>query len=168
METMAATLKGVRLCLSSNRGRAEPGRATDSPLHGLDRFLTDIAGVMWQRHELMRCTSGTSEVANRLGAIQNILESMEQKQDSYITTMAAYHHDVAAMLANQQVLLSAFLPYLLAQGNAAGNVPSTSSALDVCVPPLAPGPWKPPSPERTHTTEEEDVDFISVLRKTAQ
>lgn len=81
--------------------------------------------------EHLPCQSDTSEVVKELGAICNILESMEWKQDTYIATMGAYHRNVAAVLANQQVFLTALLPHLLAQSNAAA--PHLQLLMCVCL-----------------------------------
>ncbi|XP_078518837.1 uncharacterized protein LOC144783997 [Lissotriton helveticus] len=115
METLVATLEGVRGYLSPNSDNTAPIKGAYSPLRGCKQSQADIAGVMRQRH------------------------TMERKPDSHMAAMTAYHCDVAAELKTQQILLVVVLPHVLAWMNAAAGSGSTSSAPDVCVPPSGHG-----------------------------
>ena len=88
---------------------------------------------MRDRQEQQSSQSDTSNVVTELGAIRKIMESMEQKLDSYISAMGALHRDVVALLESQQTLLSIVLPPLLAQMNDSGDRASTSHAPGVCL-----------------------------------
>lgn len=107
-------------------------------------------------------------MAKELGAIRNILEAMEQKQDTHMAAIAAYHRDIAAVLQNQQILITAKMPHVLAQMNVAAGTASTSSAPDVSVPPSPATTPKPTSQQTPHTSEEENLDGASFQRKSLQ
>ncbi|XP_078496791.1 uncharacterized protein LOC144752819 [Lissotriton helveticus] len=147
------------------------GQLAQEVRKGIESMGATLEGVlhfMQQRHKQMPNTSASLEVANRLRAIQDILEVMNQKQDAYLTNLAAYQRDVAAVLVNQQVMLSAFIRYLMGKEQDAGTLPSTSAVPDVCMPPMSTAPVMIPSAKTTHTSAEEDFDECPVLRKTAR
>lgn len=168
METPEGTLEEVHRCLSPSKNTSEAIKCTYPSLHRTEQSLADIASVMRQRQQQQSCQCDTSEVATQLGAIRTILFYMEQKQDSYIATMGAFDCNIVALLTSLQTIVSALLPSLLAQTNAATGREATSSAPDVCAPQIPPAQIPLPSGEAQHASEEEDVDFTNFRKRSTQ
>ncbi|KAJ1088605.1 hypothetical protein NDU88_001761 [Pleurodeles waltl] len=152
MQTMAASLEGVRSCMMSTEEQAAAMQGRTPILQEIDKRLKEISTAVIQLTKHLQ------------------QESCQRVHECNIETLradlAAYHHDVAAILKNQQILLAAVLPLRPSQVAAAGMSDSTSSNTEVCVAPSQPPP--PRTEEATHTSEEEDMEQITFTRKSTR
>lgn len=162
------TLEVVCRCLSINKGLTKAITDIYSWLYGIDYSLAGIAGVMIQKAQQQPSTSDTSEVATQLGAIRDMMESLELNLVSYLTTIGALNSNAVALLASHQTLARGFQAVLQAQTNAGGDRGATSSAFDVCVSQMPFIQTPPTAGEAQHPSEEENVEFPSFCRRTAR
>ncbi|KAJ1169600.1 hypothetical protein NDU88_001491 [Pleurodeles waltl] len=149
MQTMAASLEGVRSCMLSSADQAAAMQALTSILQGLQETIKEF-------------TTAVRELPQHL-AFQTFHCMHKCNHDSLRADLAAYHRDVAAILKNQQVLLAAVLPLRTSQGTAPGMSDSTSSNTEVCVAPSQPTTTR--TNLATHTSEEEDMEQITFTWK---
>ncbi|KAJ1187545.1 hypothetical protein NDU88_004320 [Pleurodeles waltl] len=149
MQTMAASLEGVHSCMMSSADQAAAMQTLTSILQGLQQTVKEF-------------TTAVRELPQHL-APQTFHCMHECNHDTLRADLAAYHRDVAAILKNQQILLTAVLPLRPPQVAATGMSDSTSSNTEVCVAPSQPPP--PRTEEATHTSEEEDMEQITFTCK---
>ncbi|KAJ1213054.1 hypothetical protein NDU88_000693 [Pleurodeles waltl] len=152
MQTMAASLEGVRSCMMSSADQAAAMQALTSILQGLQQTVKEF-------------TTAVRELPQHL-APQTFHCMHECNHDPLSADLAAYHHDVAAILKNQQILLAAVLPLRPSQVAATGMSDSKSSNTEVCVAPSQPPP--PRAEKATHTSEDGDVEQITFTRKSTR
>ncbi|KAJ1151328.1 hypothetical protein NDU88_004111 [Pleurodeles waltl] len=152
MQTMAASLEGVRLCMMSSADQAAAMQALTSILQGLQQTVKEF-------------TTAVRELPQHL-APQTFPCMHKCNHDPLRADLAAYNRDVAAILKNQQILLAAVLPLIPSQVAATGMSDSTSSKTEVCVAPSQPPPTR--TEEATHTSEEDDMEQITFTRKSTR
>ncbi|KAJ1153568.1 hypothetical protein NDU88_006327 [Pleurodeles waltl] len=152
MQTMAASLEGMRLCMMSSGGQAAAMQALTSILQELQKIQKEIITAVIQ------LTQHLQQQSCQLVHECNI--------EPLRADLAAYHRDVAAILKNQQALLAAVLPLRPSQGAATGMSDSTSSNTEVCVAPSQPTTTR--TKQATHTSEEEDMEQITFTRKSTR
>ncbi|XP_069091887.1 myb-related transcription factor, partner of profilin-like [Pleurodeles waltl] len=142
MQTMAASLEGVRSCMMSTADQAAAMQARTSLLQELLKTQKEICTAVIQLTQQLQ-----------LQASQRVHEC---NIEPLRADLAAYHRDVAAILKNQQALLAAVLPFITPQGAAPGMSASMSSNTEVCVAPSQPTTTR--THQATHTSEEEDME----------
>ncbi|KAJ1152706.1 hypothetical protein NDU88_005481 [Pleurodeles waltl] len=152
MQTMAASLEGVHLCMMSSADQAAAMQALTTILQGLQQTVKEF-------------TTAVRELPQHL-APQTFHCMHKCNHDPLRANLVAYHRDVAAVLKNQQILLAAVLPFRPSQVAATGMSDSTSSNTEVCVAPSQPLP--PRTEEATHTSEEEEMEQITFTRKSTR
>ncbi|KAJ1129853.1 hypothetical protein NDU88_008215 [Pleurodeles waltl] len=152
MQIMAASLEGVRSCMMSSADQAAAMQALTSILQGLQQTVREF-------------TTAVRELPQHLTP-QTFHCMHKCNHDPLRADLAAYHHDVAAILKIQQILLAAVLPLTPSQVAATGMSYSTSSNTEVCVAPSQPPP--PRTEEATHTSEYEDVEQITFTQKSTR
>ncbi|KAJ1214503.1 hypothetical protein NDU88_002121 [Pleurodeles waltl] len=152
MQTMAARLEGVRLCMLSTADQAAAMQARTSLLEELLKTQKEICTAVIQLTQQLQ-----------LQASQRVHEC---NIEPLRADLAAYHRDVAAILKNQQVLLAAVLPFITRQGAAPGMSASMSSNTEVCVAPSQPTTTR--THQATHTSEEEDMEQITFTCKSTR
>ncbi|KAJ1101025.1 hypothetical protein NDU88_006099 [Pleurodeles waltl] len=152
MQTMAASLEGVRSCMLSTADQAAAMQARTSLLEELLKTLKEICTAVIQLTQQLQ-----------LQASQRVHEC---NIEPLRADLAAYHRDVAAILKNQQALLAAVLPFITRQGSAPGMSASMSSNTEVCVAPSQPTTTR--THQATHTSEEEDMEQITFTRKSTR
>ncbi|KAJ1185872.1 hypothetical protein NDU88_002658 [Pleurodeles waltl] len=156
MQTMAASLEGMRMCMitSAEQTAAKQVTQVTQSLQQCVRDLTTAVRELPQHLPSQSCCC----------MHDNKQDSMHRELAYLRSDMAAYHRDVAAILNNQQLLHAAVLPYVVPQIAAAGNLVSTSPVTEMCV-----APSNPPPPSRaeetTHTSEDEHVEQIIFTRR---
>ncbi|KAJ1173033.1 hypothetical protein NDU88_004875 [Pleurodeles waltl] len=149
MQTMAASLEGLRSCMMSSGDQAAAMQDLTSILKGLQETVKEFS-------------TAVRELPKHL-APQTFHCMHECNHDSLRADLAAYHRDEAAILKNQQALLAAVLPLRPSKGAATGMSDSTSSNTEVCVPPSQPTTTR--TKQAKHTSEEEDMEQITFTRK---
>ncbi|KAJ1137342.1 hypothetical protein NDU88_003753 [Pleurodeles waltl] len=152
MQTMAASIEGVRSCMMSFADQAAAMQALTSILQGLQQTVKEF-------------TTAVRELPQHL-APQTFHCMHKCNLDPFRADLSAYHRDVAPILKNQQILLAAVLPLRHSQVAATGMSDSMSSNTEVCVAPSQPSP--PRTEEATHTSEEEDMEQITFTRKSTR
>ncbi|KAJ1115674.1 hypothetical protein NDU88_003896 [Pleurodeles waltl] len=152
MQTMAASLEGVRLCMMSSADQAAAMQALTSILQEQQKTQKEISTSVIQLTQHLQQ--------------QSCQHMHECNIEPLRSDLAAYHRDVAAILKNQQILLAAVLPLRPSQGAATGMSDSTSSNTEVFVAPSQPTTTR--TEEATHTSEEEDMEQITFTRKSTQ
>ncbi|KAJ1124882.1 hypothetical protein NDU88_003329 [Pleurodeles waltl] len=141
MQTMAASLEGMRLCMMSSADQAAAMQALTSILQELQKTQKEISTAVIQLTQHLQ---------------QQSCQRMHKCNiEPLRADLAAYHRDVAAILKNQQALLAAVLPLRPSQGAATGMSDSTSSNTEVCVAPSQPTTTR--TKQATHTSEDPDV-----------
>ncbi|KAJ1113345.1 hypothetical protein NDU88_001591 [Pleurodeles waltl] len=149
MQNMAASLEGVRSCMMSSADQAAAMQALTSILQELQKTQKEISTAVIQLTQHLQQQS--CQCVHKCN-----IEPLR-------ADLAAYHHDVAAILKNQQALLAAVLPLRPSQGAPTGMSDSTSSNTEVCVAPSQPTTTR--TKQATHTSEEEDMEQITFTRK---
>ncbi|KAJ1217160.1 hypothetical protein NDU88_004755, partial [Pleurodeles waltl] len=153
MQTMAASLEGVRSYIMSSADQTAAMQALKSILQGLQQTVKEF-------------TTAVRELPQHL-APQTFHCMHKCNHDPLRADLAAYHRDVAAILKNQKILLAAVLPFRTSQVAATGMSNSTSSNTEMCV-----APSQPPAPrteEAIHTSEEEeDMEQITFTWKSTR
>ncbi|KAJ1189704.1 hypothetical protein NDU88_006446 [Pleurodeles waltl] len=152
MQTMAASLEGVRSCMLSTADQAAAIQARTSLLEELLKTQKEICTAVIQLTQQLQ-----------LQASQRVHEC---NIEPLRADLAAYHRDVAAILKNQQALLAAVLPFITRQGSAPGMSASMSSNTEVFVAPSQPTTTR--IHQATHTSEEEDMEQITFTRKSTR
>ncbi|KAJ1097835.1 hypothetical protein NDU88_002951 [Pleurodeles waltl] len=152
MQNMAASLEGVRSCMTSFADQAAAMQARTSLLQELAKTLKEISTAVIQLTQHLH--------------LQSSQRVHECNIEPLRADLAAYHRDVAAILKNQQALLAAVLPLITPQGAAPGMSASTSSNTEVCVAPSQPTTTR--TNQATHTSEEEDMEQITFSRKSTR
>ncbi|KAJ1141262.1 hypothetical protein NDU88_007596 [Pleurodeles waltl] len=145
MQIMAASLEGVRSCMMLSAEQAAAMQGQTSILQELQQSVKEISTAVRKlpqhlAHQTFYCVHKCN------------IEHLR-------ADLAAYHSDLAAILKNQQLLLAAVLPLKAPQLATTGISDSTSSNTEVCVAPSNPPP--PRAEEKTHTSEDEDVEQIT-------
>ncbi|KAJ1106193.1 hypothetical protein NDU88_003596 [Pleurodeles waltl] len=152
MQTMAASLEGVRSCMMSSADQAAAMQALTSILQELQKTQKEISTAVIQLTQHLQ---------------QHSCQRMHECNiEPLRADLAAYLRDVAAILKNQQILLAAVLPLRPSQGAATGMSDSTSSNTEVCVAPSQPTTTR--TEEATHTSVEEDMKQITFTRKSTR
>ncbi|KAJ1188775.1 hypothetical protein NDU88_005532 [Pleurodeles waltl] len=152
MQTMTASLEGVRSYMMSSADQAAAMQALTSILQELQKNQKEISTAVIQLTQHLQQQS-----------CQHVHEC---NIEPLRADLAAYHCDMAAILKNQQILLAAVLPLRPSEGAATGMSDSTSSITEVCVAPSQPPPTR--TEEATHTSEEEDMEQITFTRKSTR
>ncbi|KAJ1081663.1 hypothetical protein NDU88_001841 [Pleurodeles waltl] len=152
MQTMAASLEGVRSCMMSTEEQAAAMQGRTTILQEVEKRLKEISTAVIQLTQHLQQ--------------QSCQRVHECNIEPLRVDLAAYHRDVAAILKNQQILLAEVLPLRPPQLAATGMCDSTSSHTEVCV---APSQLPPPrAEETTHTSEDEDLEQITFIRKSTR
>ncbi|XP_069077457.1 uncharacterized protein [Pleurodeles waltl] len=135
MQNMAASLEGVRSCMTSFADQAAAMQALTSLLQELAKTQKEISTAVIQLTQHLQ--------------LQSSQRVHECNIEPLRANLAAYHRDVAAILKNQQALLAAVLLLRTSQGAAPGMSDSTSSNTEVCVAPSQPTTTR--TNQATHT-----------------
>ncbi|KAJ1190483.1 hypothetical protein NDU88_007221 [Pleurodeles waltl] len=145
MQTMAASLEGVCLCMVSTEEQAAAMQGRTTILQEVEKRLKEMSTAVIQLTQHLQ---------------QQFCQHMHKCNIELLRAdLAAYHRDVVAILKNQQILLTAVLPLRPPQVAATGMSDSTSTHTEVCV---APSQTPPPrAEEATHTSEDEDQEQIT-------
>ncbi|KAJ1182399.1 hypothetical protein NDU88_007589 [Pleurodeles waltl] len=106
MQTMAASLEGVRSCMMSSADQAAAMQTRTSLLQELVKTQKEICTAVIQLTQQLQ--------------LQSSQRVHECNIEPLRADLAAYHRDVAAILKNQQALLAAVLPFITLQGAAPG------------------------------------------------
>ncbi|XP_069090087.1 uncharacterized protein [Pleurodeles waltl] len=113
MQTMAASLEGVRSCMMSAADQAAAMQALTSILQEQQKTQKEIITAVIQLTQHLQ---------------QQSCQRVHECNIEHIRAdLAVYHCDVAAILKNQQILLAAVLPLRPSQVAATGMSDSTSS-----------------------------------------
>ncbi|XP_069072968.1 uncharacterized protein [Pleurodeles waltl] len=152
MQTMAASLEGVRLCMMSTEEQAAAMQGRTTILQEVEKRPKEISTAVIQLTQHLQQ--------------QSCQRVHECNIEPLWANLAAYHRDVAAILKNQQILLAAVLPLRPPQVPATGMSDSTSTHTEVCVAPSQPPPTR--AEEATHTAEDEDQEQITFTRKSTR
>ncbi|XP_069062105.1 uncharacterized protein [Pleurodeles waltl] len=152
MQTISASLEGVRLCMMSTEEQAAAMQGRTTILQEHEKRLKEISTAVIELTQHLQQQS--CQCVHKCN-----IEPLR-------ADLAAYHRDVAAILKIQQLLLAVVLPLRAPQLAATGMSDSTSSNMEVCVAPSQPPP--PRAEETTHTSEDEDVEQITFTRKSMQ
>ncbi|KAJ1198202.1 hypothetical protein NDU88_002046 [Pleurodeles waltl] len=145
MQTMAASLEGVRSCMLSTADQAAAMQARTSLLEELLKTQKEICTAVIQLTQQLQ------------------LQASQRVHECNLEPLRA---DLAAILKNQQALLAAVLPFITRQGAAPGMSVSMSSNTEVCVAPSQPTTTR--THQATHTSEEEDMEQITFTRKSTR
>ncbi|XP_069072971.1 zinc finger protein 821 isoform X2 [Pleurodeles waltl] len=120
MQTMAASLEGVHLCMMSTEEQAAAMQGRTTILQEVEKRLKEISTAIIQLTQHLQ---------------QQYCQHVHECNIKPLRAdLAAYHCDVAAILKNQQILLPAVLPLRPPQLAATGMSDSTSTLR--CVLPL--------------------------------
>ncbi|KAJ1167573.1 hypothetical protein NDU88_007962 [Pleurodeles waltl] len=152
MQNMAVSLEGMRSCMMSSADQAAAIQALTSNLQELQKTQKEISTAVIQLTQHLQQQSCQHVHKCNIEPLR--------------ADLAAYHHDVAAILKNQQALLAAVLPLRPSQVAATWMSDSTSSNTEVCVAPSQTTTTR--TEEATHTSEEEDMEQITFTRKITQ
>ncbi|KAJ1152517.1 hypothetical protein NDU88_005292 [Pleurodeles waltl] len=148
---MAASLEGVRSCMMSTEEQVAAMQGRSTILQEVEKRLKEISTAVIQLTQHLQQ--------------QSCQRVHECNIEPLRADLAAYHHDVAAILKNQQILRAAVLPLRPSQVAATWMSDSTSSNTEVCVAPSQPPPTR--TEEATHTSEE-DMEQITFTRKSTR